>query len=180
MQQFVTNLQANLDKNPALANIVVTLNQTADPLDPANNTITMTDPAGGIFAPGGYQWVNNTVPSSGTLSWDQTVGAPIDVDVVHTTNVVLDDVGRTSQGGTLDIGSMADGGVQVFNISVDGNSWLTEIASTSDMGDHSQHQLEIVNLSSIGANGDLIVGDVGSVYGEDYDDNYGYLVWRLP
>ena len=147
---FVVALQAGLDAQPALAALTVTLN--------ADNTITLTDPAGATFGALGYTWEDDIVPPAGQLVWDQTVGAAVISDEPVTTDVVLDAVGRTAQGGTLDIGSMAQGGVAVFNVSVDRDSWLSEMASTSYMGDHDFHQLETVNLSSIGANGDLTVG----------------------
>lgn len=149
-EQFATNLQADLKKIPALADIVVTLNP--------DHTITLTDPKGGTFTPVGYQWVDNIVPPAGTLHWDQQVGAPIITDVLHSTNVLLDDVGRTSQGGKLDIGSMAAGGIEIFNIDVDRSSWLTQISSNSNFGG-GPGNLETVNLTSIGAKGNLTVGD---------------------
>src|SRR5690606_16750840 len=77
-----------------------------------------------------------------------------------TTNVVLDAVGRTSQGGTLDIGSMADGGVEVFNVSVDRDSWVTALESREDFGAvGADRHLETVTLTSIGANGDVAIGN---------------------
>jgi hypothetical protein len=164
--EFADALSAALAEIPALAGLTVTLNP--------NGSITMTDPAGATFGTLGFSWVDNLVPAEGNLSWNQAVGAAVISEAPITTDVVLDAVGRTAQGGTLDIGSMAEGGVEVFNVSVDRSSWLSEMASTSFMGDHDFHQLETVNLYSIGANGDLAVGDVGSVYGEDYNYNYGY------
>lgn len=148
--EFVAALEAALDAIPALADIVVTLN--------ANNTITLTDPAGQTFGALGYTWVNNIVPAVGDLSWNQTVGAAVVTDEPVTTNVALDAAGRTSQGGILDIGSMGDGGVERFNVSVDRSSWLTRMESQDNFGT-GDHHLETVSLTSIGANGNLTVGN---------------------
>jgi len=124
--EFAANLQTALEAIPALADVTVTLN--------ANNTITLTDPAGATFETGGYTWVGNVVPSGGELQWNQAVGAAVISEAPITTDVVLDAVGRTAQGGTLDIGSMADGGVEVFNVSVDRSSWLTSMESRENFG----------------------------------------------
>lgn len=148
---FVAALQDALAANPALADITVTLNP--------NDTITLVDPDGATFGAVGYTWVGNVVPSAGELQWNMSVGAAVESDAPVTTNVVLDHVGRTSQGGELDIGSMAAGGVQVFNVSVDRDSWLTGMMSRGFFGDDDDHHLEVVNLSSIGAKGDLKIGD---------------------
>lgn len=157
---FVAAVEAALAEQAALADVTVTLN--------ANNTITLTDPAGATFGAVGYTWVGNVVPSGGELQWNQAVGAAVVSEAPITTDVVLDAVGRTSQGGTLDIGSMADGGVEVFNVSVDRSSWLTAMESRENFGVlGSDRHLETVNLSSIGAKGNLAVGtDVVGVTGE--------------
>ena len=148
--QFIAALNIALDANPALAGIVVTKN--------ANNTITLTDPAGATFVARSYTFIDNAVPANGNLQFAQTVGAAVISDEPITTTVVLDAVGRTSQGGSLNLGSMADGGIAVFDVSVDRSSWLTSMASSEDFGGGDQH-LETVTLTSIGANGNLAVGN---------------------
>jgi phage tail protein X len=69
---FTAGLNAALDANPALAALDAVLN--------TNNTITITDPAGKTFAvvPNvtGYTFVNNVVPSAGSLVWTTAVGDP--------------------------------------------------------------------------------------------------------
>lgn len=161
---FAAALDAALDTE-GLTTVTVTLND--------NNTITLVDPAGATFEAVGYTWVDNIVPSGGELSWNMEVGEAIITDEPVTTDVVLDAVGRTSQGGGLDIGSMADGGVEQFNVSVDRSSWLNWMGSYEDFGWGDGH-LEIVNLTSIGANGDLTIGDLGVV--ESYGSESGYWV----
>ena len=152
--ELVAALQAAIAAQPALAGLTVTLN--------ANTTITIEDPAGKVFEKGAWGFIDGVVPADGNIVFQQTVGNPSLVDEPITTNVVLDNVGRTSVGGGLDIGSLGEGGVEQFNVSVDRSSWLTEMESTSHLGDvvyaEEQH-LEIVNFKSIGAKGDLTVGE---------------------
>jgi hypothetical protein len=65
---FTAGLNTALDANPALAALNAVLN--------ANNTITITDPAGKTFVSVGYTFVGNVVPPAGTLTWNQNVGGP--------------------------------------------------------------------------------------------------------
>lgn len=65
---FTAGLNAALDANPALAALDAVLN--------ANNTITITDPAGKAFVSVGYTFVGNVVPPAGTLTWNQAIGDP--------------------------------------------------------------------------------------------------------
>lgn len=152
--EFVTALEAAIAADAGLAGVTVKLN--------ANNTITLQDPAGKAFEPGAWAFIDGIVPADGNIIWKQTVGKPELVDEPITTNVVLDNVGRTSVGGALDIGSLGEGGVEQFNVSVDRSSWLTSMESTSHLrsGVYAEEQhLEIVNFKSIGAKGDLTVGE---------------------
>ena len=152
--ELVAALQAAIAAQPALAGLTVTLN--------ANTTITIEDPAGKVFEKGAWGFIDGVVPADGNIVFQQTVGNPSLVDEPITTNVVLDNVGRTSVGGGLDIGSLGEGGVEQFNVSVDRSSWLTEMESTSHLrgGVYAEEQhLEIVNFKSIGAKGDLTVGE---------------------
>jgi len=146
---FATNLQAALKAVPELANVTATLN--------ADKTITLTDPAGAAFVAKGYTWVGNVVPAGGNLSWDMTIGSANVTNKPVTTAVALDAVGRTAEGGALDIGSMATGGVEVFNVTVDRSSWLSNMASKDSFGVSGDH-LATVNLASTGARGNLSVG----------------------
>ena len=152
--ELVAALQAAIAAQPALAGLTVTLN--------ANTTITIEDPAGRVFEKGAWGFIDGVVPADGNIVFQQTVGNPSLVDEPITTNVVLDNVGRTSVGGGLDIGSLGEGGVEQFNVSVDRSSWLTEMESTSHLWDDvyaEEQHLEIVNFKSIGAKGDLTVGE---------------------
>lgn len=153
--ELVAALQAAIAAQPALAGLTVTLN--------ANTTITIEDPAGKVFEKGAWGFIDGVVPADGNIVFQQTVGNPSLVDEPITTNVVLDNVGRTSAGGALDIGSLGEGGVEQFNVAVDRSSWVESMESSSHLGRNVpgiqlQH-LEIVNFTSIGAKGDLKVGE---------------------
>jgi len=78
------------------------------------------------------------------------------------TDVILDLAGNGSQGGVLTIGAMSGlRGVEVFDVSVDRDSHLANMNSSNlnapNNGDPNEF-LQVVNLASIGANGDLQVG----------------------
>lgn len=152
--ELVAALQAAIAAQPALAGLTVTLN--------ANTTITIEDPAGKVFEKGAWGFIDGVVPADGNIVFQQTVGNPSLVDEPITTNVVLDNVGRTSAGGALDIGSLGEGGVEQFDVAVDRTSWVQSMQSTSHLGNvvYPEHQhLEIVNFTSIGAKGDVKVGE---------------------
>lgn len=65
---FNAGLNTALAANPALAGLVSVLN--------ADNTMTITDPAGKTFVSTGYTFVGNVIPPAGTLTWNQAVGGP--------------------------------------------------------------------------------------------------------
>jgi len=66
--EFNAGLNAALDADPALAGLNSVLN--------ADNTMTITDPAGQTFVSIGYTFVGDVVPPAGTLTWNQIVGGP--------------------------------------------------------------------------------------------------------
>ncbi len=148
-------LQAEIAKKAGLAGVTATLNP--------DNTITIQDPAGKSFTPVGWSFINDQVPANGNIIYNQTVGNPALVDQPITTNVLLDNVGRTSPGGVLDIGSLGDGGVEQFDVVVDRSSWVEAMESTSHLGNFvpgiQLDHLEIVNFASTGAKGNVTVGE---------------------
>jgi hypothetical protein len=166
--EFASALQAALTA-AGLTTINVTFNV-------ASNSVTLTDSAGGTFESRGLSWVDNLTPPVGNIMWDVSPGDPVLGHLPVTTKVVLDAVGRTSQGGTLDIGSMGQGGVEKFDVQVDRDSWLTFMTSREFMG-HSNtsvqfydpenylygatnDHLETVTLTSIGSKGNLSIGSL--------------------
>ncbi len=98
-----------------------------------DNSVTLIDAAGGEFQKGSWKFVGNNVPADGDLVWKQTVGVPERTEKLVETDIKLDNVGRTSQGGDLDVGSLGDGGVQKFNVEVERSSWLTSMKSTEHL-----------------------------------------------
>ncbi|MBP7606341.1 MAG: DUF4214 domain-containing protein, partial [Giesbergeria sp.] len=148
-------LQAEIAKEAGLAGVTATLNP--------DNTITIQDTAGKSFTPVGWSFINDQVPANGNIIYNQTVGNPALVDQPITTNVLLDNVGRTSPGGVLDIGSLGDGGVEQFDVVVDRSSWVEAMESTSHLGNFvpgiQLDHLEIVNFASTGAKGNVTVGE---------------------
>ena len=166
--ELLAALKAAAAAVPELKDVTFTLN--------ANNTITLVDPAGKEFKVGGWQFVNNQVPPAGNIKFDQAVGEPVRGIELITTNVELDAVGRTSSGGSLDIGSLGDGGVEKFIVNVDRASWLQSMKSTDHLGkgnqvdgdieDNQHNYLKEVYLNSKGVNGNLKVGNtVGTADG---------------
>lgn len=103
---------------------------------------------------------NITVTNSLTVGREEVTG-PIQ------SSAVLDGAGNGSQGGALNLGAMSGlRGVEELDLVVDRDSHLTSITSfnrvpgeygTLRNGDANQF-LEVVDVSSMGANGDLTVG----------------------
>ncbi|WP_225780867.1 hypothetical protein [Xenophilus sp. Marseille-Q4582] len=145
---LVTALEAAIAAEPELAGVTVTLN--------ADNSITLTDvDQGREFVGLGYGWDGGLQPPSGQLEWDLVVGQPVQEEVPIKTNIILDDVGRSAQGGSALIGSFAEtGGIEQFDVKVDRSSWVTSLTSTNNA-------LETVNISHLnaGATSYLYIGD---------------------
>lgn len=103
---------------------------------------------------------NITVTNSLAVGREEVTGPVI-------SNAVLDGAGNGSQGGALNIGAMSGlRGVEELNLSVDRDSHVTSITSfnltpgqyvAKRDGSANEH-LEVVDVTSIGAEGDLTVG----------------------
>lgn len=103
---------------------------------------------------------NITFTNALTVGREEVVGPII-------SNAVLDGAGNGSQGGTLNIGAMSGlRGVEELNVTVDRDSHLQSITSFNRVPGQYQalrngeanEFLEVVDLASTGANGDLTVG----------------------
>lgn len=96
--------------------------------------------------------VDNNTENANFLNTMTDVSGP-EAPSLTQTNVVLDNVGRDSKAGTLEIGAMSQteysnsAGIQQFNIDVVRSSWLEEIRSTNN----SLEALHIENVA-IGSN----------------------------
>ena len=126
-----------------------------------NGQFSVVDPEGREFSidPAG------TVVSSSTVNEEKAAapGAPDVIEQPTVTTVVLDGAGNGSQGGALNIGAMSgQRGVEVFDVLVDRDSHLTNMSSVNQVGTGSalipNQFLEVVNLQSIGSEGDLTIG----------------------
>ncbi|WP_029889641.1 beta strand repeat-containing protein [Polycyclovorans algicola] len=95
--------------------------------------ITLTDADAGTFEDAG---VNSIILGFGNTSVTQNaaVGAPVINEQLIETNIVLDNVGRSSEGGSMIVGSMSTrGGVEVFDVTVQRSSWLQSLDSTNNV-----------------------------------------------
>lgn len=116
----------------------------------SGTTVLLTDASGGkvtIDANTGWQTKNGVVPpSSGLHTKIEPFDPLVAVDLV-TSKVILDDVGRGSNGGDLVIGGLSVGttsnskGVERFEIEVRDNSKLASISSTNN----TLREVKIVN-----------------------------------
>lgn len=158
---FTAALNDAIEETEGLEGVVATLN--------ADNTITLEDDEGRSFATGTYSFVNDQVPGTGNLIFNQEVGAPIEGRIE--TNIVLDGVGRSSEGGAMVIGSMGTrDGVEVFNVTVEDTSWLQALASTNNI-------LEIVNVNQgTSATGDLFLGSGSAIFDTIITSDSGLVV----
>ena len=163
-------LEAAAKTIPALAGVSFVLNP--------DNTITLIDADGRTFEKGGWKFVGDQVPADGVLEWSQTIGVPVVDELLVSTNIKLDNVGRTSQGGELDVGSLGDGGVQVFNVEVDRSSWLTSMTSTEHLNNNApgngvtrEYLEEVYAVNKDGAKGNLTVGSAEYTNNVRHPDN---------
>ena len=140
-------IQAELDADPALANLNVTLDNNL-----GRTVVLITDPAGGEFGAGSaVEFQNNT---GGLVAQGVTPGAPVPLVELITTNIVLDNVGRGSEAGDMIVGSMSTrGGVEVFDVTVDRDSWLQSLSSTNNVLE------EVYVQSAAGSDGYLFLGE---------------------
>lgn len=145
--ELAAAIQAELDGTPALAGLVATVDSTSL----ANTVVVINDPAGGVFGPGSsVAFENNT---GGLVAQGVEPGLPVEVVDLITTDIVLDNVGRGSEGGAMVVGGMSTrGGVEVFNVVVDRDSWLETLTSTNNA------LQEIYVTSDAGSDGYLYLG----------------------
>lgn len=173
--QLVTAFQAAADTTLGVGVVTVSLgaNFTATDTTTAQSVTgqTVILKANGAFTfttPTGSGWLaNGVVPANSGLHTNFNQTSSQSTDLV-TSTVVLDDVGRGSTGGDLVIGGLSVGdtstskGVQRFEITVEDNSKLQTINSTSN----TLREVTIVNGTTTRVN---------NAYNEN-EKNAGYLV----
>ena len=168
--QLLTAVQGRLAANP-LTNGVVTaaLGGTFSVVDSnsgqsVTGTSIVLSSNGGTFGIG--NWIaSQGVPALSNLYTNQTTVAASTQDLV-TSTVLLDDVGRGSNGGDLVIGGLSVGetsasrGVDRFEITVDRTSRLQNVDSTNNW-------LKEVTFKNGTINGDVsVIGNQGTVSSE--------------
>lgn len=133
-------LQASIAGNALAAGITASLGNSFTVLDslgtPVSGTEIVLTAANKTFAPG--TWIaSGGVPADSSLHTAQFAGTSSTEDLV-TSTVILDDVGRGSNGGDLVIGGLSAGetsssrGVDRFEITVERTSRLQTINSTAN------------------------------------------------
>ena len=114
--------------------------------------ILVTSTSGAVLTEGNISLSESSTSGNMTNTMTKTESSPI--PSLTQTNVILDRVGRDSDGGSLIIGADSNNtnggnsssqGIQQFNVVVDRNSSLSELAST-------RNTLEVINVSNISDN----------------------------
>lgn len=140
--EFLAELQALLAAEPLAAGITATLGSDFTVVDsngvPVTGTSIVLSASGttASFAPG--SWIASAgVPADSSLYTNQFVETGVSNDLI-TSTIVLDDVGRGSNGGSLVVGGLSVGetssskGVERFDITVERTSRLQNIDSTNN------------------------------------------------
>ena len=151
------------------------------------NEIRITDPNAvqgnatfvaldGETVPEGYgdyeTWNVSFASEADVLATSDTVG--LTPDNLVETNVILDDVGRGTDGGYLNVGSIGTSGVQQFNIEVGADSSVGSLSSfnrSQSDGVPMNERLEAINIEDLNEEGDadfgssLVVGNGNSILG---------------
>lgn len=145
--ELLAALKIAVSQTPGLQNFEVTAGSTFTVADTSTGRpqtgveIVLTNKgAGTITLPVGSGWVAEAaVPPISGLHTAILLGNPTSVVSKITSTVILDDVGRGSNGGDLVIGGLSDGdtstsqGVQRFEITVERTSRLQTINSTDNI-----------------------------------------------
>lgn len=128
--------------------------------------LTDTDPSDRNIT-GGTIALDENSPS-GNLYWDQKPLEAVITDLPITATVILDDVGRSNEGGFLKVGAMSDNaegeptdtkhglGIEVYDLTVQRDSSLSGLFTTNGT------LKEVYITSDEGFNGDLTIGNANT------------------
>ncbi len=103
-EELLEAIKAAIEENPDLEGV--------EAYASGPDTITLVDSEGRPFETGSWTFIDGQVPADGDAIWAQQVGEPVVEDVPLRTNVELDFVGRSAQGGYLNIAGMNDAGIE--------------------------------------------------------------------
>ena len=120
----------------------------------------------GEVVPGDWLGAKVDQDTSVNIAADLTAGEPTQtIGLLITSDVVLDNVGRGSEGGDLEIGGMSTrGGVEKFDLIVEDSSWITNARSTNEtlevvtIVNSAESVRDTVNADGVISNGDLYIG----------------------
>lgn len=159
--ELVEAINAGIAANPALAGITASLGNVYTALNSATGNshpgteIVLSNNGSGVLGQGGWLTPNGEAPANTNVLARQSDVPPVSTDPLTSVDVVLDNVGRGSKAGDLEIGALsqsgwsASQGIQQFDVEVQRNSWINELRSTNN-------SLEVVNVQNAeGQSGDL-------------------------
>ena len=144
MNVAITNYLVSADPTNPMHNVTAYNDKavfTATPTgssDVTGQSITLINSGAEQFSAGSWTTAKG-VPATSEFFSDQTLVGPADIESLITSTIILDDVGRGSNGGDLVVGGLSTGdtsnsqGVEQFDIYVDRNSKLGTINSTNNM-----------------------------------------------
>jgi len=110
---------------------------------------------------------------STNIAADIKIGDPtVDTQELITANLILDNVGRGSEGGDAEIGTMSTrGGVEQLDIKVEDTSWVTNVRSTNNALEVVTVQESEVARDTVTNTGNISTGALTIGSGLDQDNN---------
>lgn len=133
--------------------------------------VVITDPAGAAFTDVTFTQ-NAIAPVAGGFLVAGTAAPadPTETSTMIETNLILDNAGRGSMGGDVEIGGQSTSpiGVEKFNVTVDRDSKIASLKQSVNNNTALSH----IDIDSMGANGNLTIGkiddDLSSVTAGDF------------
>lgn len=124
--------------------------------------IVISNTGSGALGTGSWLTPTGEAPADTNILARQSDVQPETIEPITSVNIVLDNVGRGSKSGDLEIGAMSQSnysgsrGIEQFDIEVDRSSWINTLQSTNNT-------LEVVNVENIGANGSVRIDKLNDV-----------------
>ncbi|MFA7605120.1 MAG: hypothetical protein WCY08_00885 [Rhodocyclaceae bacterium] len=161
-------INAALAEDPSLADLQASLGMDYTAINSdtgvsyVGTEIVITNSGSGVLATGSWLTPTGEAPADTNILARQSNEQPDVIEPLTSVNIVLDNVGRGSKSGDLEIGAMSQSdysgsrGIEQFDIEVDRSSWIDTLQSTNNT-------LEVVNVENIGANGNLRIDQLQDV-----------------